>query len=70
MRRMKKIFITIIMTIIPLIVLWVIFYICHYLKVTDLSSVWWGFPYMITSFVAIIGATALCALGIANLWES
>ena len=66
---MKKIIVSAVLGIIPFVLFWTIFYIPHVLKITDLTDVWWGMPYIMTCFMSMVIFTILCVKGIFNLWE-
>ena len=64
-----KVWRTIILVAITLLVFWGVFYIPHAMGVTDLFVVWWGCPYFITAALLIIASWAGSAILIEKMWR-
>ena len=65
----KKSCLSFLICILPISILWIICYIPHYLNVIDLTSKWYGLPYVVTSGFSIALTTVIAAINLNKIWE-
>lgn len=69
---MKKIFNVILSAItfaVSMLPIWIVFYIPHHFKITDLTEVWWGTPYFFTAIFFVLESWATGTAIILKIWD-